>query len=126
MLELLKTQVKLSLGGAFYKHLMSGVSQMLPFVIGGGIMIALAFLLDQVMGVPKDQLSHLGSYNELPALFKSIGDIAFSFMLPILAGYIAYSIAEKPGLIAGFAAGANESRSCLWKYRSLCKSCRFR
>lgn len=97
---------KLSLGGAFYKHLMSGVSQMLPFVIGGGIMIALAFLLDQIMGVPKDQLSHLGSYNELPALFKSIGDIDFSFMLPILAGYIAYSIAEKPGLIAGFAAGA--------------------
>ena len=97
---------KLSLGGAFYKHLMSGVSQMLPFVIGGGIMIALAFLLDQIMGVPKDQLSHLGSYNELPALFKSIGDLAFSFMLPILAGYIAYSIAEKPGLIAGFAAGA--------------------
>ena len=97
---------KLSLGGAFYKHLMSGVSQMLPFVFGGGIMIALAFLLDQIMGVPKDQLSHLGSYNELPALFKSIGDIAFSFMLPILAGYIAYSIAEKPGLIAGFAAGA--------------------
>lgn len=97
---------KLSLGGAFYKHLMSGVSQMLPFVICGGIMIALAFLLDQIMGVPKDQLSHLGSYNELPALFKSIGDIAFSFMLPILAGYIAYSIAEKPGLIAGFAAGA--------------------
>lgn len=97
---------KLSLGGAFYKHLMSGVSQMLPFVIGGGIMIALAFLLDQIMGVSKDQLSHLGSYNELPALFKSIGDIAFSFMLPILAGYIAYSIAEKPGLIAGFAAGA--------------------
>lgn len=97
---------KLSLGGAFYKHLMSGVSQMLPFVIGGGIMIALAFLLDQIMGVPKDQLPHLGSYNELPALFKSIGDIAFSFMLPILAGYIAYSIAEKPGLIAGFAAGA--------------------
>ena len=97
---------KLSLGGAFYKHLMSGVSQMLPFVIGGGIMIALAFLLDQIMGVPKDQLSHLGSYNELPALFKSIGDIAFSFMLPILAGYIAYSIAVKPGLIAGFAAGA--------------------
>ena len=97
---------KLSLSGAFYKHLMSGVSQMLPFVIGGGIMIALAFLLDQIMGVPKDQLPHLGSYNELPALFKSIGDIAFSFMLPILAGYIAYSIAEKPGLIAGFAAGA--------------------
>lgn len=97
---------KLSLGGAFYKHLMSGVSQMLPFVIGGGIMIALAFLLDQIMGVPKDQLSQLGSYHEIAAQFKAIGDIAFSFMLPILAGYIAYSIAEKPGLIAGFAAGA--------------------
>ena len=97
---------KKGIGHAVYQHLMSGVSHMLPFVIGGGIMIALAFLLDQIMGVPKDQLPHLGSYNELPALFKSIGDIAFSFMLPILAGYIAYSIAEKPGLIAGFAAGA--------------------
>ncbi len=61
---------KLSLGGAFYKHLMSGVSQMLPFVIGGGIMIALAFLLDQIMGVPKDQLSQLGSYHEIAAQFK--------------------------------------------------------
>ena len=63
-----------------------------------------AFVIPHSSSVPKDQLSHLGSYNELPALFKSIGDIAFSFMLPILAGYIAYSIAEKPGLIAGFAA----------------------
>ena len=97
---------KLSLGGAFYKHLMSGVSQMLPFVIGGGIMIALAFLLDQIMGVPKDQLLQLGSYHEIAAQFKAIGGAAFGFMLPVLAGYIAYSIAEKPGLVSGFVAGA--------------------
>ena len=97
---------KLSLGGAFYKHLMSGVSQMLPFVIGGGIMIALAFLLDQIMGVPKDQLSQLGSYHEIAAQFKAIGGAAFGFMLPVLAGYTAYSIAEKPGLVSGFVAGA--------------------
>ena len=97
---------KLSLGGAFYKHLMSGVSQMLPFVIGGGIMIAIAFLLDQVLGVPKDQLSNLGSYHEIAAQFKAIGGAAFGFMLPVLAGYIAYSIAEKPGLVSGFVAGA--------------------
>ena len=97
---------KLSLGGAFYKHLMSGVSQMLPFVIGGGIMIAIAFLLDQILGVPKDQLSNLGSYHEIAAQFKAIGGAAFGFMLPVLAGYIAYSIAEKPGLVSGFLAGA--------------------
>ena len=97
---------KLSLGGAFYKHLMSGVSQMLPFVIGGGIMIAIAFLLDQILGEPKDQLSNLGSYHEIAAQFKSIGGAAFGFMLPVLAGYIAYSIAEKPGLVSGFVAGA--------------------
>ena len=95
---------KLSLGSAFYKHLMSGVSQMLPFVIGGGIMIAISFLLDQ--GVPKDQLSHLGNYNGLSALFNQIGGAAFGFMVPVLAAYIAYSIAEKPGLVAGFVAGA--------------------
>ncbi|KXT76274.1 PTS fructose transporter subunit IIABC [Streptococcus sp. DD12] len=97
---------KLTLWGAFYKHLMSGVSQMLPFVIGGGIMIALAFLIDQLMGVPTDQLSQLGSYHEIAAQFKAIGAAAFGFMLPVLAGYIAYSIAEKPGLVSGFVAGA--------------------
>lgn len=97
---------KTSLGGAFYKHLMGGVSQMLPFVIGGGIMIALAFLLDNMLGVPKDQLGNLGSYHEVAAIFMKIGGAAFSFMLPVLAGYIAYSIAEKPGLVAGFVAGA--------------------
>ncbi|MBM7636831.1 PTS fructose transporter subunit IIABC [Streptococcus saliviloxodontae] len=105
---------KLSLGGAFYKHLMSGVSQMLPFVIGGGIMIALAFLIDNFVGVPKDQLSNLGSYSELAALFKSIGSAAFGFMLPVLAGYIAYSIAEKPGLVAGFVAGSVASSGLAW------------
>ena len=100
------SQEKLSLGGAFYKHLMSGVSQMLPFVIGGGILIALAFLIDQILGVPQDQLSQLGSYHELAAQFKTIGGAAFSFMLPVLAGYIGFSIAEKPGFVAGFVAGS--------------------
>ena len=97
---------KSGLGSAFYKHLMGGVSQMLPFVIGGGIMIAIAFLFDNMLGVPKDQLSNLGSYHEIAALFKNIGGAAFAFMLPVLAGYIAYSIAEKPGLVAGFVAGS--------------------
>ena len=100
------SQEKLSLGGAFYKHLMSGVSQMLPFVIGGGILIALAFLIDQVLGVPQDQLSSLGSYHVLAAQFKTIGGVAFGFMLPVLAGYIGFSIAKKPGFVAGFVAGS--------------------
>ena len=100
------SQEKLSLGGAFYKHLMSGVSQMLPFVIGGGILIALAFLIDQIVGVPQEQLSQLGSYHELAAQFKTIGGAAFGFMLPVLAGYIGFSIAEKPGFVAGFIAGS--------------------
>ena len=100
------SQEKLSLGGAFYKHLMSGVSQMLPFVIGGGILIALAFLIDQVLGVPQDQLSSLGSYHVLAAQFKTIGGVAFGFMLPVLAGYIGFSITEKPGFVAGFIAGS--------------------
>lgn len=97
---------KLSLGTAFYKHLMSGVSQMLPFVIGGGILIAISFLIDQFMGVPKDQLSHLGNYHEIAAVFNQLGNAAFGFMIPVFAAYIAYSIAEKPGLVAGFTAGA--------------------
>ncbi|HEL1628430.1 TPA: PTS sugar transporter subunit IIA [Streptococcus suis] len=97
---------KLSLFKAFYKHLISGVSQMLPFVIGGGILIALAFLFDGALGVPQDSLGSLGSYHEIAAMFMKIGGAAFGFMLPLLAGYIAYSIAEKPGLVAGFVAGA--------------------
>lgn len=103
-----------SLGGAFYKHLMSGVSQMLPFVIGGGIIIALAFLIDGILGVPEDQLGSLGSYNDLAAIFMKIGGDAFGFMLPILAGFIAYSIAEKPGMAAGFVAGAIASSGAAW------------
>ncbi len=95
----------LSVGKAFYQHLMSGVSSMLPFVIGGGIAIALAFLIDQSLGVPHDQLASLGTYHPIAAFFKQIGGAAFGFMLPVLAGYIAYSIAEKPGLVAGFVAG---------------------
>lgn len=97
---------KLSLGAVFYKHLMSGVSQMLPFVIGGGILIAISFLIDQFMGVPNDQLSHLGNYHEIAAVFNQLGNAAFGFMIPVFAAYIAYSIAEKPGLVAGFTAGA--------------------
>ncbi len=89
-----------------YKDLMNGVSHMLPFVIGGGIAIAISFLLDQFIGVPHDQLSHLGSYNAIAAHFNTIGSAAFGFMLPVLAGYIASSIADRPGLVVGFTAGA--------------------
>ena len=99
-------QEKASIWQTIYKHLMNGVSNMLPFIIGGGIMIALAFLIDQTMGVPHDQLAKLGSYHESAALFKQIGDAAFGFMLPVLAGFIASSIADRPGLVAGFVAGA--------------------
>lgn len=96
---------KQTIAQKIYTHLMSGVSAMLPFVIGGGIAIALAFLIDQSLGVPKDQLASLGTYHLAAAFFKQIGGAAFSFMLPVLAGYIAYSMAEKPGLVAGFTAG---------------------
>lgn len=98
-----------SVGAKIYKDLMNGVSHMLPFVIGGGIAIALAFLLDQMLGVPKDQLSQLGSYHPIAAYLKTIGDTAFGFMLPVLAGYIAVSIADRPGLVVGFVAGAMAS-----------------
>ncbi|EFR96016.1 pts system fructose-specific eiibc component, partial [Listeria ivanovii FSL F6-596] len=103
--EITSSSDGLSIGQQIYKHLMSGVSHMLPFVIGGGIAIAIAFMLDQLIGVPQDQLAKLGSYNEIPALLKQIGDVAFGFMLPVFAGYIAYSISDRPGLVAGFVAG---------------------
>ena len=101
---------KLSLGGAFYKHLMSGVSQMLPFVIGGGIMIALAFLLDQIMGVPKDQLSQLGSYHEIAAQFKAIGGAAFGGVPFASGGKATLALAGVSSgflgaLVGGFLAG---------------------
>ena len=90
-------------GHQIYKHLMNGVSYMLPFVIGGGIMIALAFLIDTVAGAPKD--SSFGTYTAAAAFFKTVGGYAFSFMLPVLAGYIARSIADRPGLAVGFVGG---------------------
>lgn len=95
-----------SVGQEIYKNLMNGVSHMLPFVIAGGIMIALSFMIDQFIGVPQDQLSKLGSYNTVAGYFNQIGAAAFGFMLPVLAGFIASSIADRPGLIVGFAAGA--------------------
>ena len=82
----------MSLSGAFYKHLMSGVYQILPFVIGG-IMIALAFLIDNILGVAKDQLSNLVLTMKLLLQFKTIGGAAW-FHASVLAGYIVYSIAE--------------------------------
>ena len=88
-----------------YQHLMSGVSHMLPFVISGGILIAIAFMVDQFLGVPEASLGMLGSFNPEAAFFNNIGGMAFSFMLPVLAGYIAYSIADRPGLVTGFVAG---------------------
>ncbi len=95
-----------TLGQRIYKDLMNGVSHMLPFVIGGGIMIALSFMIDQFMGVPQSELANLGNYNQIASWFNQIGGAAFGFMLPVLAGFIASSIADRPGLIAGFAAGA--------------------
>lgn len=92
-------------GSNLYKHLLNGVSHMLPFVVGGGILIAIAFMLDQLIGVPTAKLGQLGSYNAFPAILKDIGGQAFGFMLPVLAGYIAYSIADRPGLVVGFVAG---------------------
>ncbi|MCQ4696316.1 fructose-specific PTS transporter subunit EIIC [Paeniclostridium sordellii] len=85
-----------------YKHLMNGVSNMLPFVVSGGILIALAFLLDNYSINP----ATFGSNTPIAAFFKSIGDVAFGFMLPVLAGYIAYSIADRPALVVGFVGGA--------------------
>ena len=90
-----------TLGRQLYKHLMNGVSHMLPFVIGGGILIAIAFLLDDYSIDP----SNFGSNTPVAAWFKTIGGGAFGFMLPILAGFIAQSIADRPGLAVGFVGG---------------------
>lgn len=92
---------KESTGRQIYKHLMNGVSHMLPFVIGGGILIALAFLLDmEFAGTAK-----FGSGTPAAAFFKNVGGMAFSMMMPILAGYIAMSIGERPGLMLGIVGG---------------------
>jgi len=92
-------------GRAIYKHLMNGVSHMLPFVIGGGILIALAFLVD-AGAIGEDNFSDFGTITPLAAFLKNVGGAAFNFMLPILAGYIALSIADRPGLAVGFVGGA--------------------
>jgi PTS system fructose-specific IIC component len=93
-----------------YKHLMSGVSHMLPFVVGGGILIAIAFLIDSMLvdmnALSVEARSGFGSITPYAAFFKQIGGVAFGFMLPILAGYIAMSIADRPGLALGFVGGA--------------------
>lgn len=95
----------LSMGQAFYKHLMSGVSHMLPFVIGGGIMTALAFLIDTLLGYGAIGGGSFGSCTPLSAFFKYVGGLSMGLMVPVLAGYIAYSIADRPGLAVGFTGG---------------------
>ena len=99
------TGEKESIGHAAYKHLMSGVSHMLPFVIGGGIMVAIAFLIDTICGYGTTGGSNFGQCTPLSALFKYIGGLAMNLMVPVLAGYIAYSIADRPGLAVGFTGG---------------------
>ena len=99
-----------SIGHQIYMHLMNGVSHMLPFVVGGGILIAIAFLLDSV-GVDMESLSpeeraNFGTITPAAAALKGIGGVAFGFMLPVLAGYIASGIADRPGLAVGFVGGA--------------------
>ena len=101
---------KESIGHKIYKHLMNGVSHMLPFVVGGGILIAIAFLIDgfsvDLNSLPADQRANFGTITQAAALFKGIGGTAFGFMLPILAGFIAMSIADRPGLAVGFVGGS--------------------
>ena len=101
---------KESVGHQIYKHLMNGVSHMLPFVVGGGILIAIAFLIDgfsvDLNSLPADQRANFGTITQAAALFKGIGGTAFGFMLPILAGFIAMSIADRPGLAVGFVGGS--------------------
>lgn len=96
---------KKEIGHAVYQHLMSGVSHMLPFVIGGGIMMAIAFLIDTLCGYGSTGGANFGSCTPLSALFKYIGGLAMGLMVPVLSGYIAYSIADRPGLAVGFTGG---------------------
>ena len=105
-------------GSQIYKHLMSGVSHMLPFVIGGGIMIALAFLIDTICGYGSTGGSNFGTCTPLSAFFKYVGDLSMGLMVPVLAGYIAYSIADRPGLAVGFTGGllASSGNAAIAKY----------
>ena len=109
---------KEGIGHATYKHLMSGLSHMLPFVIGGGIMIAIAFLIDTLCGYGGTGGGNFGTCTPLSALFKYIGDFSMGLMVPVLAGYIAYSIADRPGLAVGFTGGllAANGNAVLAKY----------
>jgi PTS system fructose-specific IIC component len=100
-----KEEQKDGVGHRVYTHLMSGVSHMLPFVIGGGIMIALAFLIDTICGYGSTGGSDFGTCTPLSAFFKYCGGLAMGLMVPVLAGYIAYSIADRPGLAVGFTGG---------------------
>ena len=101
---------KESIGHKIYKHLMNGVSHILPFVVGGGILIAIAFLIDgfsvDLNSLPADQRANFGTITQAAAMFKGIGGTACGFMLPILAGFIAMSIADRPGLAVGFVGGS--------------------
>lgn len=92
-----------SFGRKIYKHLMNGVSNMLPFTVAGGIFIAIAFLIDTLAGAPQD--GNFGSHIAAAAFFKKMGDFTFSFMVPVLAGYIAMSIADRPGFLVGLVGG---------------------
>ena len=106
-----KTEVKSSggIGHQIYAQLMNGVSHMLPFVIGGGILIAIAFLIDglsiDINSLPADQRANFGTITPIAAMFKQIGGVAFGFMLPILAGFIAMAIGDRPALALGFVGG---------------------
>ena len=93
------------IGHQIYTHLMNGVSHMLPFVIGGGILIALAFLVDTIMGYGTSGGGNFGTCTPLSAFLKYVGGLAMGLMVPVLAGYIAESIADRPGLAVGFAGG---------------------
>lgn len=106
--EQMETGEKESIGRQIYKNLMNGVSHMLPFVIGGGILIALAFLLDDYSIDP----SNFGKNTPVAAYLKTIGEFAFGMMLPVLSGYIAMSIADRPGLAVGFVAGLVAKAGC--------------
>lgn len=92
-----------SFGRQIYKHLMNGVSNMLPFTVAGGIFIAIAFLIDTIAGAPQD--GNFGTYTAAAAFFKTIGGYAFNFMVPVLAGYIGMSIADRPGFLVGLVGG---------------------
>lgn len=94
---------KESFGRKIYKHLMNGVSNMLPFTVAGGIFIALAFLIDTIAGAPQDD--SFGTFTEAARFFKTIGGFAFNFMVPVLAGYIGKSIADRPGFLVGLVGG---------------------